>query len=452
MKRVLALTIAAIMLSVNTAWADDFNAMSYDEQADTAGAYFGEIIKYIKSNYVGKDVDTEKLIHAAIRAVVGELDGYSDYLTPEEYALVKESEKTVWFAPEFECDLSGGGYPVITSVPKGSRAYQDGIREGDMVRAIKGVSSYAIGDEEFFDSTTSDVAESISMRISRGEMIKDYNVNLVRFELHSVNAVNDMSQFNTKTQQFTDTSVGYISITAFTSNTAAEFTRALSDFRNQGKKKLILDLRGNTGGYVEEAIAVARQIVPSGTIITTRDKKGAMTTYSSDLRIKPYEKCVILVDGMTASAAEIIASAMQDSGSAKIVGEKTYGKGVMQSVMSFDDIGVVKMTTLEYSSRHGKKVDGIGITPDVSVDKILFVSEDDSLESENVISALRFLGFKIDSNNSVARNIGRYQAEYKLKVTYKLDGPTVSAMNYEIYTQLMESDRILAVGYLNLLA
>ncbi len=451
MKKAAALFLSALMLFTSTVWAEDMSNMSIDEQSETAGAYFGEIIKYIKSNYVGEEVSTEALIHAAIRAVVGELDDYSDYLTPEEYELVKESEKTVWYAPEFECDLSGGGYPVVSSVPKGSRAYQDGIREGDTVRAIKGVTSYAIGEEEFFKSTTSDVAESIPMLISRGELSKEYTVNLVRFELHSVKAVNDMSAFNTKKQKFADESVGYIGISTFTSNTASEFSKALNDFRAAGKKRLILDLRGNTGGYVEEAIAVARQIVPNGLIISTRDKKGVLTNYSSDLKIKPYEKCVVLVDSMTASAAEIVASAMQDSGAAKVVGEQTYGKGVMQSVMSFDDIGVLKMTTLEYSSRYGKKIDGVGITPDVGVDKVLFVSENDSLDSENVIAALKFLGFRVDSENTVARNIGRYQAEYKLNVTYKLDGPTVSAMNYEIYTELMESDRILAAGYLCLL-
>lgn len=443
----------AVLILSSVVWAEDesINSLSVEEQAETAGAYFGEIIKYIKENYVGNDVDTDRLMHAAIKAVVGELDEYSDYLTPNEYELVKESEKTVWYAPEFKCDFSGGGYPIISEISKGSRAYQDGIRPGDEIRAIKGVPSYAIGEEEYFNSVTSDIPESISMRISRGNTVRDYNINLIRVELHSVNYVSDVSDFNSKHQKFSDPSVGYIKITTFTDNTATDFQKAISEFKSQGKTRLILDLRGNTGGYVDEAIKVAKLIVPNGVIITARDKKGEITTYSSDLKVKPYEKCVVLVDGMTASAAEIIASAMQDSGAAKIVGEKTFGKGVMQSVMSFDDVGVVKMTTMEYSSRYGKKINGIGITPDITVDKILFVSEEDSLDSENVIAALKFLGFRVDKNNSVERNLGRYQAEMNLEVTYKLDGPTVSAMNYEIYTELMESDRILTVGYINLL-
>lgn len=451
MKRIIFVCAVMVMTVTAVHADDDLNEMPVQEQADTAGAYFGEIIKYIQENYVGGEVDTERLIHAAIRAVVGELDDYSDYLTPEEYDLVKESERTVWYAPEFNCDFSGGGYPVISEIPDSSRAYQDGLRVGDEIRAIKNVSSYAIGEEEYFHSVTSDVAEAISMKIARGDTVKEYSVNLVRVELHSVSSVNDMSVFNSKNQKFNDTSVGYIKISTFTNNTASDFTKAVNEFKEAGKTKLILDLRGNTGGYVEEAINVARQIVPSGIIITTRDKKGNITTYNSDLKTKPYEKCVVLVDGMTASAAEIVASAMQDSGAAKIVGEQTFGKGVMQSVMSFDDVGVVKMTTMEYSSRYGKKINGVGITPDITVDKILFVSEGDDLNSENVIAAIKFLGFRVDEVNTVARNIGRYQAEMNLDVTYVLDGPTVAAMNYEIYTELVESDRILAVGYINLL-
>ena len=206
MKR-LILCFAAVLIMTASVWAEDMSEMTPQEQADTAGAYFGEIIKYIQENYMGGEVDTDELVHAAVRAVVGELDEYSDYLTNEEYDLVKESERTVWYAPEFECDFSGGGYPVISELATSSKAYQDGIRVGDEIRAIKGVSSYAIGEEEYFASVTSDIAESIDMRIARGDNVKDYSISLVRNELHSVTAVNDMSTFDSNSQKYTDGSV-----------------------------------------------------------------------------------------------------------------------------------------------------------------------------------------------------------------------------------------------------
>jgi hypothetical protein len=110
------------------------------------------------------------------------------------------------------------------------------------------------------------------------------------------------------------------------------------------------------------------------------------------------------------------------------------------------------MTTLEYTSRLGKTINGVGVTPDVSVDKVLFIEETDSLDSSKVISAIRFLGYRVDENNTVARNIGKYQAELGIPVTYKLNAATVSAINMEIYDKLTENDRILSAGYLSLLS
>ena len=317
MKRFFVILGLVLGFAGNVYAEENFESMSSQEQAEMAGSYFEEIIKYIKSNYVGEDVNIKNLMQTAIRAMVDELDEYSDYLTKEEYEALKNAERTVWYAPDFECDFSGGGYPIISKLPKTSSLYKDGVRVGDEIRAIKGVSSYDIGEEEYNESVTSNIAEVISMKIARGDSIKEYSVSLSRVEYHSVNFINDMSSFNSNSQKYNDESVGYIKISSFNKNTSNEFSKELREFKNQGKTKLILDLRGNTGGYVDEAIGVARQIVPSGVIITARDKGGKITTYTSDLKVKPYEKCVVLVDGLTASASEIVASAMQDSGGCK---------------------------------------------------------------------------------------------------------------------------------------
>ncbi len=450
MKRVLAALIAAGLITANV-YAEDMTNMSNQAQADLAGEYISEIVKYIRENYIGEDVDTNVLIHAAVKAMVGQLDEYSDYLTKEEYNDVKNNTRYSWYAPEFSCEIGEEGYPIVGKLDPKSRAFQDGIREGDAIRSIDGVSTYNIDEEEYFERTSSSTPTEIKMGISRGESVTNYTINLVRYEIHSVET-KEISEFENANQKFNDKSVGYIHISSFYDYTSNEFTSAINKLKEEGKTKLILDLRGNSGGYVDEAIEVAKQIVPSGTIISTRDKKGAVNTYTSDLRTRPFEKCVVLVDSMTASSAEILASAMQDSGAGTIIGEKTFGKGVMQSVMDFDDIGVIKMTTLEYFSRYGKKINGVGITPDIEVSKIDFVSETDALDSDNVAAVIRFLGFRLDSVNTVERNIGRYQVEMGLPVTYKLDAATVNAMNYEIYEDMINNDRIFTMGYINLLS
>jgi carboxyl-terminal processing protease len=322
---------------------------------------------------------------------------------------------------------------------------------GDYISSIDGVSTYGIGEEEYDSLVTKTKITNIHVKVKQGGNGADFDIPLKRVISKSV-LVREMSDFNSTSQKFDSADVGYIQISVFSKNTAKEFSDAISTLKSSGKKRLILDLRGNTGGYVDEAIDVCKQIVPKGPIISTKSKNGTVTTYSSDLSKTPFEKCVILVDSNTASASEIVASAMQDSGAGIIVGEQTFGKGVMQSVMDFESLGVLKMTTLEYTSRLGKTINGVGVTPDVSVDKVLFIEETDSLDSSKVISAIRFLGYRVDENNTVARNIGKYQAELGIPVTYKLNAATVSAINMEIYDKLTENDRILSAGYLSLLS
>jgi C-terminal peptidase prc len=222
--------------------------------------------------------------------------------------------------------------------------------------------------------------------------------------------------------------------------------------KNEGATKLILDLRGNTGGYVDQAIGVCKQIVPAGIIISARNKKGDTVNYTSTLYTQPFEKIVVLVDGMTASSAEIVASALQDSGAAVVVGEKTYGKGVMQSVTDFSELGVLKMTTYEYYTRSGKKVNGVGVTPDVPVGKVLFVTDNDELGSEKVKAALELLGFTANDSQDAMRSVGKFQALNGLDITYELDQKTISAINVKIYTDMLTNDRTLKTGYLNIIS
>jgi carboxyl-terminal processing protease len=264
----------------------------------------------------------------------------------------------------------------------------------------------------------------------------------------------DMSQTVNKNVRggYENVSVAGIKISAFTSGTSEEFRSMVRQVKNEGATKLILDLRGNTGGYVDQAIAVCKQIVPAGIIISARNKKGDTVNYTSTLYTQPFEKIVVLVDGMTASSAEIVASALQDSGAAVVVGEKTYGKGVMQSVTDFSELGVLKMTTYEYYTRSGKKVNGVGVTPDVPVGKVLFVTDNDELGSEKVKAALELLGFTANDSQDAMRSVGKFQALNGLDITYELDQKTISAINVKIYTDMLTNDRTLKTGYLNIIS
>lgn len=440
-----------LSLAVTIKAENAFEGLSQEEQAQAAGVYFEEVLKYVENNYIGKDVDTEYLVRAALEGMTSALDEYSGFLPENEYIAMKEEEKKDYYSPDFTCTFDENGYPVINKIQENSENYKSGIRQGDLVRSINGVSAYGIQEEEYTERTKVDISGNINMILYRPstKATTDYKLFLKKIKSNTV-VVKDIAEFNTKRQVYDNTNVGYIRITAFSKDTSSDFASAIAELQNKKVNSLILDLRGNTGGYVDEAIEVAKQIVPAGVIITTTDKAGNNTVYTSTLNRQPFEHCVILVDSLTASASEILASAMQDSGAAEIVGEKTFGKGIMQSVTEFQGLGVIKMTTLEYRSRNGSTINQIGITPDVIVNKILFVDEKDDITSEKVTTALSYIGFKNDGENTNERNIGKYQAELGLPVTYKLDQKTVNALNLEIYSNLLEDDRILTAGYINL--
>lgn len=431
--------------------SEAFDNMSTSEQAQTAGAYIEEIIKDIQNNYYGGNVQ-QTSGSGAIKGMTGQLDEYSQYIDIDEYNAIKADSASTHYAPDFKCEFNDNGYPIIKEISRNSVAYKQGLREGDEIREISNISAYGIGVDEYQTLVTKNSSSTVSMKIASTGAIKKMDVKLTRVDNSSVEVV-AMSKLSGKNQNYDDKTIGYVKVKEFTENVGSEFQQAVVKLQASGAKKLIIDLRGNTWwlcrcSYCYGEANCARM----GVIISTKDKQGKETVYKSDLKVRPFEKYVILVDNNTASAAEIVASAMQDSGVAKIVGEKTFGKGIMQSVTAYEGLGVLKMTTQEYTTRLGRIINGIGITPDISIDRLKFVSETDTLDSKNVESAVKFLGYKIDKENTVAKDLGMYQLEMGLPVTYVLDKATVSAINLEIYNDMINNDRALTAGYLSLLS
>ena len=346
--KVIASALLTVVLGCSSVYGSDaFDNMSTSEQAQTAGVYLEEIIKDIQNNYYGGNVTTDQLVQAAIKGMTGQLDEYSQYIDIDEYNAIKADSASTHYAPDFKCEFNDNGYPVIKEINRNSVTYKQGLRDGDEIREISNISAYGIGVDEYQTLVTKTTSSTVSMKIASTGAIKKMDIMLTRIDTSSVEVV-AMSKLGGKNQNYDDKSIGYVKVKEFTENVGNEFQQAVVKLQASGAKKLIIDLRGNTGGYVDAAIAMAKQIVPEGVIITTKDKQGKETVYKSDLKIRPFEKYVILVDNNTASAAEIVASAMQDSGVAKIVGEKTFGKGIMQSVTAYEGLGVLKMTTQEY--------------------------------------------------------------------------------------------------------
>ncbi|MEM5769501.1 MAG: S41 family peptidase, partial [Bacillota bacterium] len=164
--------------------------------------------------------------------------------------------------------------------------------------------------------------------------------------------------------QMLDNGVGYIRISTFNEATGNDFTKAYNELGKQGMKALILDLRDNPGGLLNECVKVARNIVPKGTIVSVVGRNGRTEVHTSDLEQARYPLAV-LINGGSASASEIVAGAVQDTGVGTLIGTKTYGKGSVQTIFDLHDGTAVKLTIAKYLTPAGRSINNVGIEPDV---------------------------------------------------------------------------------------
>ncbi len=345
-KRVLSLVLCVLML-FNTSFAatevvSDFNTENL--------TLFKELIQ----DLYYKEVSDKELYEAALKGMFQSLDMYSNYYNQEE-------------TTEFNTDVSGNysgigikfeGYNGLLRVVKvftNSPAYVAGLATGDYIVKINGEETSGWSTTKAASLIRGETGTSVKLTILRGNQSFDVDVKRADIQAESCifNILND--------------DIAYIKIEEFNLSTAVEVSRYLNAMRLTGYNKLILDLRDNPGGYVDQAVYVARNFVPKGIITTLKYKNSAKDTeYRSYLKQNPY-KMVVLVNEHSASSSEILAGALKDNG-IKLIGNKTYGKGVFQNVYNLKDGGSIKVTTGQYFTPSGVCIDRIGITPDFVVE------------------------------------------------------------------------------------
>jgi carboxyl-terminal processing protease len=353
---------AALTPGTPTGEAQDFQA-------------FWDTYRAVTERYAGGSVDRRAIIEGAIKGMIGALgDPYSMYLTPEEF---KQSLSGI--SGEFEgigatigtVDAAGNSASctpisadchlvVVAPIPD-SPADRAGLRAGDVIDTIDGTS---------LDGLTPDEARA---RI-RGPKDTAVRLGIVRDgkpqELEIVRAVIVTPEVETRT--LANGTVGYIRLSGFSDHSAEALRKAASEDVQAGRTKLILDLRGNPGGFVTAARDVASQFLADGTVFWEEDASGNLTESAAKpggAATDPKVQLVVLVDGGSASASEIVAGALQDRGRAKLVGTKTFGKGTVQQWTQLeDDSGGFRLTIAKWLTPEKTWVHGVGITPDVVVD------------------------------------------------------------------------------------
>jgi len=318
---------------------------------------FAEVYERIKRDYVD-DVDDHALMEKAIRGMVAALDPHSAYLDSQEFDEIRLSTMGSYPGVGIEVVASDGMVKILRPID-GSPAERAGLRAGDQIVRIDGsdIGADLAGAIAHMRGVSGSVV-ALSIRREGTPELLEFALRRAQVEVHSVLAASLEPGF------------GYLRITTFSETTAQDVARAISKLKRdnpQGIDGLVLDLRNNPGGVLEAGVAVADAFLSSGVIVTadgrTPEARFRMDASHGDLLNGA--PLVVLVNGGSASASEIVAGALKDHGRAVLVGRKTYGKGSVQTVLPLGRGGAVKLTTSRYFTPSGTSIHGKGIVPDV---------------------------------------------------------------------------------------
>ena len=323
-----------------------------------------KLYQTVTANYY-KDVDPKALEVGMYKGLFSGLnDVYSTYMTKEEYEAWKASALGEFEGIGVTFAQDDNGKFVILNTIDGSPAQKAGLTAGDIIIKVDG--------KEFTDSETlgtairGDAGSKVEVTYQRSD--KEYTISLIR-----ANIVTESVRYELR-----DDKIGYIKITGFEDKTSEDFTAALRDLEVRGAKGLIIDLRNNGGGLVDEGVQIADMLMGKGTITYLQDRNGKKEYYNSDAQ-KTNLPYVVLVNEGTASTSEIVASAIKDSDDGQLVGVKTFGKGIVQSTTQLPDGDAIKLTIKQYFSPLGTTIHKIGVTPDFIVEDNPAVEGDEQL-------------------------------------------------------------------------
>ena len=309
----------------------------------------------LMDKYYINEYDEQKMQDLALSGyAMGAQDMYTQYINNENLSAFYESMGGDYQGIGVEVYLNDATLIEIVSVFETSPAQKSGLLKGDCIIAVEG---------EAADASNYQVAINKIKGVDAPEDDNDVVVTVLRNgEEFDITLIRETVSVITVSGKMAADKIGYIRITDFGENTYDEYLKTLVELNKNEVRGLVIDLRNNPGGMLTSVVSVADSLLPEGNILTIKDKSGNEVPYNSDADCINLPICVI-VNGNTASAAEVLSGAMRDHKCATIVGEKTYGKGVVQSLVEFGDGSAFKLTTSKYYTPSGECIDGVGIAP-----------------------------------------------------------------------------------------
>lgn len=343
------------------------------------------IAQLLNSHYV-EDVDNDALLDGMYYGMVDSIgDPYTTYLTANQVESFMESTQGSFYGIGVNVITSkeDGALTVVSPIA-GTPAETAGIMPGDVIKKVNETPITGMDSTEAIAMIKGAEGTAVKITVYRQSENKDIDFNIVRNAIDVPSVAGEMLEDD----------IAYIRLTGFKSNTYDQFTKVYDELMAKDAKGLIIDVRDNPGGVLNIVEKIADKLVPEGTLVYTIDKKGERVDYTSDPECVQVPLCV-LVNGNSASASEILAGAVQDTGTGALVGTQTFGKGLVQNLYPVPDGSAVKVTIQKYYTPRGVCIQGEGITPDYVVElpeelkNALVVTHDEDTQLKKAIEVVK---------------------------------------------------------------
>lgn len=323
---------------------------------------FSNVLSVVENNYV-EEIDANKILEGAIKGMLATLDPHSSYMKPDDFQELKIETKGSFSGIGIEITMKDGVLTVVSPI-EGTPAFEMGVQSGDKILKIEGESTQ--------DMTLMDAVKKL-----RGPQGTEVTISVFReglTELKDITIVRNVIPLISVTSKMLEPGYGYVRIRSFQSNTTKEFKDALGTLQKESKLNgLIIDMRNNPGGLLDQAVKISDIFIDQGMIVSTKGrlKEQNMEFKAHGTGEKYTFPIIVLVNEGSASASEIVAGALQDHKRALILGAQTFGKGSVQTIIPMDNGAGLRLTTARYYTPNDRSIQATGITPDIVVPTVL---------------------------------------------------------------------------------
>jgi carboxyl-terminal processing protease len=374
MKRRLIFGSVAVLLVLNLAigakiyFTSAAHAADEKDSPDANLEIFADVLQKVRTSYVdGTNLTYHSLVESALKGMVGSLDPHSEFMDADDYQQLQDDTEGQFGGLGLNV-MVRSNYVTVVAPMDDSPGFRAGILPGDLIVKVDGEDMENVPIDDVVKRLRGDPGTQVTVTIQRPSTgaTKDFTLTRAIIRMDMVKDINGKKEFPLDADK-----IGYVRINEFGDNTGDELEAALQKLKGQGMKALVLDLRFNPGGLLDEAVEVCQKFLPRGQLVVTTEGRDPDENsvrradgYGDELKGEPI---VVLVNLGSASAAEIVTGCLQDLHRAVILGEKTFGKGSVQSIFPLDDGSALKLTVAKYYTPSHKVIHEHGITPDILV-------------------------------------------------------------------------------------